>query len=83
MPWADRRLNGRFGSKADVEHEPADVRYAPESRHWPFDPECPFVATSGHFASAHLEFRPDSFLGTASPPARERGAAAGVLSVGL
>src|SRR6476660_5233177 len=37
MTWRvnDRRgANGRFGSKAYIPGCPADVRFAPESRHW-------------------------------------------------
>jgi len=40
--------NVRFGSKADILHRSADVRFTPKSRHWNSVAECPLCAKSGH-----------------------------------
>jgi hypothetical protein len=37
-----------FGSKADIEARPFDVRFTPESGHCSAQPPCPLCAISGH-----------------------------------
>jgi hypothetical protein len=38
----------RFGSKADIEAPPTDVRFTPKSRHWLSGLECLLCAKSRH-----------------------------------
>jgi hypothetical protein len=40
----DFLLDVRFGSKADIPSDARDVRFTPESGHWPIDRECPLIA---------------------------------------
>src|SRR5262249_7931086 len=45
-----RDANVRFGSLADIEALPLNVRFTPKSRHWNSVCECPLCAKSGHQA---------------------------------
>ncbi len=38
----------RYGSKADISGVIRDVRFTPESGHWPIGSECLLLAKSGH-----------------------------------
>jgi hypothetical protein len=48
--------NVRFGSKADIEVPPIDVRFTPKSGHWLSMSACPLCAESRHFIlfSGHM-----------------------------
>ena len=43
-------IHVRFGSLADIEDCPTDVRFTPKSRHRNSVVECPLCAKSGHSA---------------------------------
>ena len=53
-----RGANVRFGSKADIEAPPSDVRFTPKSGHGNSVVECPLCAKSGHSA---LQYRTPLF----------------------
>ena len=42
----------RFGSKADIEVLPPDVRFTPKSEHCFGDTQCPLCANSGHWPAS-------------------------------
>jgi hypothetical protein len=46
-------VNVRFGSKADIASIKRDVRFTPNSGHWPSALECPLCAISGRPPPQH------------------------------
>ena len=56
-------VNVRFGSKADMEASPRDVRFTPKSRHWLSASGCLLCAKSGHMQCSKTAFLFDDFVG--------------------
>ena len=63
--------NVRFGSKADIDGLPLDVRFTPESGHWNSVAKCPLCAKSGHWAAQQLTELFDQLVGEGEQTRRD------------
>jgi hypothetical protein len=65
LPAKCQSLNVRFGSKADIDAHPRNVRFTPKSGHWNSVVECPLCAMCGRLLVGKKNLRVADLVGAA------------------